>query len=133
MTEGGRTSVEAVRFGPAILAFGFLIVATVVVRSFDPDSFNHDVAWILYVAAEMLEGSTLYADIVEENPPLVFWLSVPVVAVARALGCAPILVMNLAVATGIGLAASLSYRVLRSARPDGPAIYALKESSSASL
>ncbi|MED5262339.1 MAG: hypothetical protein VX574_08090 [Myxococcota bacterium] len=125
MTGIGRTSVDEARFGPAVLLFGFLLVATVVVRSFDPDSFNHDVAWILYVAAEMLDGSILYVDIVEENPPLVFWLSVPVVAVARVLGCAPILVLNLAVATGIGLAAWLAYRILRSVRPEGPAIHAL--------
>lgn len=86
-----------------------VLTATVVVRSADPDLFHHDVGWILYTAGEMLDGSALYADILDENPPLVFWLSVPVVGVARGLGLDPLLLFNLAVwlaivgCTGLGV------------------------------
>jgi hypothetical protein len=46
---------------------------------------NGDSAWILYAAGRMLEGERLYADLVEMNPPLVFWLHVPIVRTARLL------------------------------------------------
>ena len=125
VTEVERTPSAEIRPAAAILVFGVLILATVVVRSFDPDSFNHDVAWILHVAGQMLGGSVLYIDIVEENPPLVFWLSVPAVAVARALGCSPILVFNLGVAAAIAWTAALVYRIVRGAQPGTPTIYAV--------
>ena len=90
-----------------------VLTATVVVRSADPALFHHDVGWILYTAGEMLDGSELYADILDENPPLVFWLNVPVVGVARGLGLDPLLLFNLAVwlaivgCTGLGVFAWL--------------------------
>ena len=34
-------------------------------RSFDPSAFNHDVAYVLYVAGQLLDGRALYVDIVE--------------------------------------------------------------------
>ena len=74
-----------------------VLTATVVVRSADPDLFHHDVGWILYTAGEMLDGSVLYTDILDENPPLVFWLNVPVVGAARALGLDPLMLFNLGV------------------------------------
>lgn len=49
---------------------------------------NSDVAWLLYAAERVLEGETLYVDLIEVNPPLVVWLSLPPVAVARELGVA---------------------------------------------
>ena len=46
---------------------------------------NHDSAWLLYGTGRMLEGARLYLDIVEVNPPLIFYLSVPPVLAARFL------------------------------------------------
>jgi hypothetical protein len=44
---------------------------------------NSDVAWLLFSAERILAGATLYVDLVEVNPPLIVWLSVPPVAVAE--------------------------------------------------
>jgi hypothetical protein len=39
---------------------------------------NHDVACALYYSRRMMAGDRLYRDIVENNPPLIFYLSMPV-------------------------------------------------------
>lgn len=46
---------------------------------------NSDVAWLLYAAERVLNGARLYVDLVEVNPPLIVWLSLPPPAVAEAL------------------------------------------------
>ena len=51
---------------------------------------NHDVAWYLVATDRFLDGARLYRDIIEVNPPLVFYLTVPPVAVARLTGWEPI-------------------------------------------
>jgi hypothetical protein len=35
---------------------------------------NSDAAWYLYMAGRVLKGSTMYADVVDTNPPLIVWL-----------------------------------------------------------
>ena len=45
-----------------------------------------DVAWLLYLAEQWLDGRRLYVDLLEINPPLVIWISALPVALARALG-----------------------------------------------
>ena len=47
---------------------------------------NHDTAWYLDATARLLDGAELYRDIVEVNPPLAFWLTLPPVAFAELLG-----------------------------------------------
>ena len=49
-------------------------------------TINHDSAWFLTATAQFLDGAGLYTDIVEINPPLAFYLSVPPVMAARFLG-----------------------------------------------
>lgn len=44
-----------------------------------------DVAWFIYVANQLLHGKTLYADILEVNPPLGMWMIVPIVWIAEKL------------------------------------------------
>jgi hypothetical protein len=62
----------------------------VAVRVLDPSTFNHDVAWILYCAEQILDGARYPRDWLDPNPPGIFWLSVVPVALARALGIRPI-------------------------------------------
>jgi hypothetical protein len=40
-------------------------------------SFNPDVAWINYGVSQMLAGARLYKDVVEVNPPLIYFISMP--------------------------------------------------------
>jgi hypothetical protein len=74
---------------------------------------NADPAWILTAARRVLDGARLYVDIIETNPPLIFWMmTIPaLIADARLVG----------VFVGMFLTASVlvSLRVL--ARPPAPA------------
>ena len=46
---------------------------------------NHDVAWVLWGAREMMHGAVYGRDIIEPNPPLAWYLSMPTNAIAAAL------------------------------------------------
>ena len=48
--------------------------------------FNHDVAWILMSAEWVLDGGEIGKDIIDLNPPLIWWFSTIPVAISRALG-----------------------------------------------
>ncbi len=48
---------------------------------------NNDVAWYLLAADKWWSGAHLYDDIIEVNPPLVFYLDIPAVILARLVGC----------------------------------------------
>ena len=78
---------------------------------------NGDSAWLLLVAGRVLDGSMLYVDVVEVNPPLVVWLNLPVVAVARLLGVTEIATYR-ALVWGLALLALvLGFRQLERIRP----------------
>lgn len=47
---------------------------------------NQDTSWILYASGQWLNGAVLYRDVMELNPPLVFYLMVPAVLLARLTG-----------------------------------------------
>ncbi|MFI5165803.1 MAG: hypothetical protein ACHQQS_04210 [Thermoanaerobaculales bacterium] len=47
---------------------------------------SHDVAFFYFVSGRMLDGAKLYRDILEINPPLVYYLGVPPAWLARTLG-----------------------------------------------
>ena len=47
---------------------------------------NHDVGWHLYAAERMLAGDRLYVDLIEYNPPFVYYFNVPIVALAQTVG-----------------------------------------------
>lgn len=47
---------------------------------------NHDTAWYLVATRTWLEGGTLYVDVVEINPPLAFYLTVPSIVLSDLTG-----------------------------------------------
>ena len=63
-----------------VLAFGLSLIR---------DPLNGDVSYFLYSASQILDGARLYVDIVEPNPPLPYYLPVPIVWIARHLGVSP--------------------------------------------
>jgi hypothetical protein len=63
--------------------FGLLLLAIIGSIAIFNVTLNHDTAWFLYGAERMLDGARLYHDIIEVNPPLAFYLKVPVVAIAH--------------------------------------------------
>lgn len=56
-----------------------------------------DIAFLLYAAGRVLDGARMYVDVIEINPPLIVWLGMPIVAVARTLGASEITVYRLVV------------------------------------
>jgi hypothetical protein len=44
---------------------------------------NHDAVWQMWIGRQLLHGAELYSDIIEVNPPLWFWLAVPLAWIAE--------------------------------------------------
>ncbi len=47
---------------------------------------GHDQIWQLWVGRQLLHGASLYRDIIEVNPPLWFWIGVPLAAIGEIFG-----------------------------------------------
>jgi hypothetical protein len=82
---------------------------------------HHDVAWYLVATNRFLDGATLYRDIIEVNPPLAFYITVPPVVVARLTGWEPTACMVVYVFLLIALSLAICNSVLKaqSAHPAG--------------
>ena len=63
------------RFRPLAMA---LFVTAVITALRMTGTVDSDVAWQLWIAGRMHAGASLYRDIVEINPPLWFWMALPV-------------------------------------------------------
>jgi hypothetical protein len=61
-----------------------------------------DMGLFLYDAGRVLDGARLYRDVVEINPPLIIWLNLPVVLLARATHVSEFLLYRLATAALVG-------------------------------
>lgn len=55
---------------------------------------NADVSWLITASEKILDGQRLYVDVIELNPPAAVFLYLPAVALARAIGCAPEIVVD---------------------------------------
>ena len=78
-------------------------------------SLNHDASWYLVATAMFLDGGELYVDVIEINPPLAFYLTVPPVAAARALGTDPTTTFYLYTIMLALAACAWSFRLLQGA------------------
>jgi hypothetical protein len=104
-------------FNAAIFACIALTLAGQLNRPAPPD-----MAFLLYAAGRLLDGATLYRDVVEINPPLVIWLNVPIELLARATHVSEFVVYRLATAALVGALFWFSFRLVRSyVLPDQPA------------
>ncbi len=105
----------------AALLCAALLAWTVVQRATEPTRANHDVAWHVYAGGVLHDGGTLGVDVVDNNPPLVYWLARGAVALARLPGAAPLLVYSL-LAFAVALASTLAARRLLAAPLGSPAL-----------
>lgn len=102
-------------FGAACLV-AVVLAAAVCVSYFD---FHHrDVGWSLWVADKLLDGARLYTDIVDENPPWLYWLSTLPVALSRVLGAEPNTVYNGFVVLLSVFSSAFVYTLLRRGWPE---------------
>src|SRR4051812_30730006 len=75
MARGARRMASAVAERPLGLA---LVVTALVTALRLTGTVDSDVAWQLWIAHRMHAGAQLYRDIVEVNPPLWFWMALPI-------------------------------------------------------
>jgi hypothetical protein len=102
---------RAVAAAAAIAAFGLLLQAST--------HLNQDIAWIIYSAAQMLDGAVFGRDIIEPNPPLAWLLAMPAAAAWRFQDLAPDQTWRLMVAALAGGVVGHAYGRLRDLRDPG--------------
>jgi hypothetical protein len=81
-----------------VLAVSGGLVALALVAEFRRP-LNPDVSWYLNCAERVLRGERLYTDILEINPPLIIWLSLPIAWLSRVLAIADAAIFRGAVLT----------------------------------
>src|SRR4030088_284677 len=74
------------------LSIALVFVVAVLLRQVVP--LNTDVSWLLTIGERVLDGQRLYVDIVEINPPMAVMAYLPGIALARALGLDPKIVID---------------------------------------
>ncbi|QSX36831.1 hypothetical protein [Shewanella sedimentimangrovi] len=56
---------------------------------------NGDIGWLFHATTQWLNGKELYVDIIEVNPPLIFYIMSPAVFFSKAFGVNPVLMAKL--------------------------------------
>ncbi len=70
------------------------VLALLSAAVFWPAYLNTDLAWHLYMSRVVLHGGTAYVDVIDTNPPLILFLSVPPAWFAELLGVSAIVVFK---------------------------------------
>lgn len=96
-----RRDTTAAAVSPELPACLFIAVLIAMLCN---GELTHDVAWQLSIADAILSGARLYIDIVELNPPLWFWMAIPVQELSSLIGVSA----NILLFVAIGLSAALS-------------------------
>ncbi|MGE5562864.1 MAG: hypothetical protein ACM3ZV_06080 [Bacillota bacterium] len=94
---------------PEMLALAILAIGTLVRLQ---GSVDPDVSWQLWIADRIHHGARLYRDIVEVNPPLWFWMALPVDSLAKLLGVRADALMILVMAAAAALSIIATARLL---------------------
>jgi len=94
-----------------------LLALYALLLSLDPTRANHDVGWTIYAGGQLLDGARFGVDLIDNNPPLIYWTSAVVNAVARTIGAPVFPVYNISVLVLILACAFVSWRLLADAVP----------------
>lgn len=78
---------------------------------------THDVVWQLWIARQMNNGIHLYTQINEVNPPLWFWMALPVEAIATKTGSSAVVAMQISVVLLCSISTLLASRLLPAMTP----------------
>ncbi len=79
---------------------------------------NHDVAWLLYAAGQVLRGAELYVDVIELNPPLIMYFTIAVKGVSLLVGIGDLMTYRVIVLVVVALSLWLGWWNLRQAVPE---------------
>jgi len=77
---------------------------------------NTDVSWEITLSEKILDGQRLYTDLIEVNPPASTFLYLPAVALARALGWAPEIVVDASVFISALISLGIASHIVRQYR-----------------
>lgn len=81
--------IGAIARSAVVGALASALVAAALLLAVWGTLINHDTAWYLLATRAWLDGASLYGDLVEVNPPLTFYLTVPAVLMAETLSLDP--------------------------------------------
>jgi hypothetical protein len=101
------------RLRPALPLIAVTIAAIVLRLLIVPAT---DVSWLITLSEKVLDGTRLYVDLIEVNPPASVLLYLPAVALARLIGIAPEIVVNTLVFLAVGASLWITSRILMRAR-----------------
>lgn len=93
------------------LPLALIVAAAIAVRHFV--GANTDVSWEITLAEKVLDGQRLYTDLIELNPPASTLLYLPAVALARALGLAPEIMVDALVLIGALVSLAIAGDIVR--------------------
>ena len=96
----------------AVLLFGAIVAGVWTT----PQRINHDCAYYLQMAEALLDGSLPYCDFVDTNPPLIIYLNVVPVLIARTLGISAIVAFQGSIIALLALSSLEIYRLLTKPR-----------------
>lgn len=106
------TTASSKAFGP-IGAKGIAIICiTIACAIFPGMSMTHDVVWQFWIARQMNHGVELYSQINEVNPPLWFWMAMPLEFIGRRVGVNPILLVQFAMILLAAMSCLIAGRLL---------------------
>lgn len=94
-----------------------IILLIILVTFLFLNHLNHDVAMFLYLAERFLDGAKLYGDILEINPPLIYYLFVVPVWLSRKINLPVAWVFYLFVISLASLSSWLCWRLWRQVLP----------------
>src|SRR5437763_9610513 len=124
MTAASPTAVPPPR-APARLAavvtahpLWLALALTALVTAFRATgTVDSDTAWQLWIAGRIHAGAHLYRDIIETNPPLWFWMALPLDRIATLLHVRIEAVLVTAIGALVALALTASKRLLSQVAP----------------
>ena len=102
-----------------------LMVAIVFLLVYWSRPHHHDVAWYLVATEKFLNGAVLYVDVIEINPPLNFFLTIPAVLLAEIPGVSIVNGQYLFVAVLTAVSLVWSGHILRDLNILKPSYHAL--------
>lgn len=103
------------RWWPEVIAAALLVATIVLMRDIP---LGHDAVWQMWIARQLAHGARLYSDVLEVNPPLWFWMAVPLHHVAEAIGSSPRNVLKAAIFGSL----CLSLALIALLRPGAPRV-----------
>jgi hypothetical protein len=104
-----------------MLGLGLLALLVVLhgwLRASAPDLANHDLAWNLEAGRKLLAGGVLGVDVIDNNPPLVFWIAAATVWLAQVAGLMPLELFALLNGVLVVLSALAVQRAFRASAPE---------------